>query len=136
MGGLGLPRVGDGHLPGAPADGRQGPGQRRQLRRQQQHGGLGLRPRPARHSGRDQVRIAYVKNGLLYFISGQASLAVSANFLLKIASPPAVAGYDGWVPLIDTGGTPRPFLETAGLAADGYGCAWKRWLAFGEDYTE
>ena len=42
------------------------------------------------------VYTAYVKNGLIYFPSTVATLAVSANNLLKVTSPAAKAGMDGW----------------------------------------
>ncbi len=52
------------------------------------------------------VRIYLMKDGLLYqgtYAGGtanEASLAVSANNLLQVASPTAVAGFDGWAVLV------------------------------------
>jgi hypothetical protein len=49
------------------------------------------------------VRTAYVKNGCIIATSAEASLAVLANNLLYITSPPAPAyAVDGWIPLVGT----------------------------------
>lgn len=75
------------------------------------------------------VRYAYVKDGMLYGGSAEASLAVSANNLLKVASPAAVAGYDGWIPLVAT----TTLLEVMQTVAPGTLAAP---VAFGTDWTE
>jgi hypothetical protein len=49
------------------------------------------------------ARIALIRNGEMYAISAESSLAVSASNLLHIASPAAVAGYDGWAPMLSNG---------------------------------
>jgi hypothetical protein len=51
------------------------------------------------------VRIAYTRSlpggfVMLYPVSAEASLAILANNLLKVTSPAAVAGYDGWSVLV------------------------------------
>jgi hypothetical protein len=46
------------------------------------------------------ARIGYLKNHMMVHVGAEASFVVSANNLLKVTSPPAVAGYDGWLPLI------------------------------------
>ncbi len=48
------------------------------------------------------VRISYIKNGRLYGVSAEASLAVNANNLLTIAAPAQLAGMDGWAAHIST----------------------------------
>lgn len=78
------------------------------------------------------VRLAYVKNGLICFPGAEASFAVAANNLLKVSSPPSVAGYDGWVPLI---GTVAGATRVLGSGAPN-GCPWLTWIPFGTDYTE
>lgn len=46
------------------------------------------------------VRIGYVKNKMVYRVGAEASIAISVNNLLKVTSPGAVAGYDGWIPIV------------------------------------
>ena len=71
------------------------------------------------------ARIVLIRNGEMYAISAESSLAVSASNLLHIASPAAVAGYDGWAPMLCTG---SPNAETViGLA---------QFIPFGTSYTE
>lgn len=55
-------------------------------------GALGARTR--------YVRVAYVKEKTMFHISAESNFAVSANNLLKVTSPTAVPGYDGWIPLV------------------------------------
>jgi hypothetical protein len=80
------------------------------------------------------VRIAFVKGGLVYYPArlisgdGQASLAVSANNLLKVTSPTQPVGFnfDGWTPLVGSASNSemtQPGLVTAPIA-------------FGTDWTE
>jgi len=72
------------------------------------------------------VRIALVKDGLLYMgtTNTEQNLAVSANNLLQVASPAAVAGFDGWTPLVGSasdGEFTQPGLIYTPLA---FGSAW------------
>lgn len=75
------------------------------------------------------VRIGYVKNKMVYRIGAEASIALSANNLLKVTSPASVAGYDGWIPIVGSAAngeyfqTPNP----GSIAVP---------MAFGSDYTE
>jgi hypothetical protein len=46
------------------------------------------------------ARIGYVKNNMIVRVGPEASLAVSAGNLLRVADPGAVAGYDTWVALV------------------------------------
>jgi len=94
-------------------------------------GALGARTR--------YVRIAYVKSGFLYMGAtnttpvppgDESSLAISANNLLKVTSPAAVAGFDGWVPLVGSA-TNSEFTQPQG-ASGGPNTP----VAFGTDWTE
>jgi hypothetical protein len=71
------------------------------------------------------ARVAYVKEQVMFHISNESSLAISANKLLQIASPAAVAGYDGWIPLVgdvpDGERQQSPALPTAPIA---FGTNW------------
>lgn len=80
-------------------------------------GGLGARTRFA--------RIGYIKNGLVHRVGAEASLAIGANNLLKITSPAAVPGYDGWIALIGSASNGE-FFQQFGAAP----------IAFGTDFTE
>jgi hypothetical protein len=81
-------------------------------------GALGARTRWA--------RIGYVRDGKVYRVGTNASFAVSANNLLKIASPAAVAGYEGWVPLVGSASGSEGFYpDNLNLS-----------LPFGTDFTE
>jgi hypothetical protein len=68
------------------------------------------------------ARTAYFKNNQLRGISADQSLAVAANNLLTLTSPPTPSPniYDGWMPLV--GSVARPQLSTP--------------LPFGTDYVE
>lgn len=68
------------------------------------------------------ARIGYMKNGLIYRVGASASLAVTANKVLKITSPVAVAGYDGWIALV---GSASSTLFTQSVT-----------IPFGTDFTE
>jgi hypothetical protein len=46
------------------------------------------------------ARIGYVKNNMIVRVGPEASLAVSAGNLLRVADPGAVSGYDTWVALV------------------------------------
>lgn len=48
------------------------------------------------------VRLVYCKNGVIYRVGAEASLAVLANNLLKVTSPASSPGMDGWIPIIGT----------------------------------
>lgn len=77
------------------------------------------------------VRIGLVKDKMLFGVSAETSLAVSVNNLLKVTSPAAVAGYDGWIPLVGSVGTNDEVLQTgAGGALPASP------IAFGTDWTE
>jgi len=87
-------------------------------------GSLGARTR--------YVRIGLVKDGIIFYgynpvsTHDESSLAISANNLLKVASPGAVAGYDGWCPLVGTAsGTEVTQPGTISTP-----------IAFGTDWTE
>lgn len=69
------------------------------------------------------VRIAYVKNTMIYPVGAEASFVLSANNLLKVTSPAAVDGYDGWRPLV-------------GATADTEFTQPATFIAFGTDWTE
>jgi hypothetical protein len=69
------------------------------------------------------ARVGYAKNLMVYHIGAEASLAVSANNLLKITSPASVAGYDGWMPLVGLTSNTE-FFQPIGP------------VAFGTDWTE
>lgn len=77
------------------------------------------------------VRIAYVKNTLMYHIGAEASIVLSANNLLRVASPPAVAGYDGWIPLVGTASNAEFFQPIAAVA---FGTSWTE-PTTGADFT-
>jgi len=88
-------------------------------------GALGARTR--------YVRTALVKDGVLYMglnfplsTSGESSLAISANNLLKVTSPAAVAGFDGWCPLVGTN-VSQEVTQPGTFATP---------IAFGTDWTE
>ncbi len=85
------------------------------------------------------VRVAFVKknpqnnSSVMYRSSAEtANFAVSANNLLKVTSPAAVAGYDGWVVLIGTGANAEVIEQRLG----GGGAVNDGPIAFGTDYTE
>lgn len=67
------------------------------------------------------VRIGYVKNLMIYRVGSETSIAVLAGNALKVTSPPAIAGYDGWVPLVGTAANGE-FIQVS--------------LPFGSDFTE
>jgi len=46
-----------------------------------------------------RARIAYVREKTIMGISGEASIAIPANNLLKITSPSSNSKYDGWIPI-------------------------------------
>jgi hypothetical protein len=71
------------------------------------------------------ARIALIRNGEMYAISAESSLAVSANNLLHIASPTAVAGYDGWAPMLANGSSGAEDVIPLAL-----------FIPFGTSYTE
>jgi hypothetical protein len=68
------------------------------------------------------VRIALMRNGTIYGISGESSLAISANNLLHVTSPAAVAGYDGWMPLV--AGNPNTEAPVIGQGLIPFGTNW------------
>lgn len=70
------------------------------------------------------VRIALIRNGMMYGISNEASLSISANNLLQVASPAAVAGYDGWAPLASAISNTESVIPLA------------QFFPFGTNYTE
>lgn len=80
-------------------------------------GGLSARTRFA--------RVGYVKNGLVHRVGAESSLAISANNLLRIASPAAVNGYDGWIALIGSASNGEFFQQLASSP-----------IAFGTNFTE
>jgi hypothetical protein len=67
------------------------------------------------------ARIGYLKNRVIMRVGAEASLAVSANNLLKVTSPAAVAGYDGWVALVGSSSNGE-FIQVDSV--------------FGSDFTE
>jgi hypothetical protein len=75
------------------------------------------------------ARIGLVKNNELCAISGEASTAVGANRLLTITSPAAVAGYDGWMPMVASA-TNTEYIQATGISPNAGP------LAFGTDYQE
>ncbi len=74
------------------------------------------------------VRIALVKDTLMFGISAESSLAISANNLLHVASPAAVAGYDGWVPLVGDVNLGNEVVQST--------VSFNPPIAFGTDWTE
>ena len=84
------------------------------------------------------VRVAYVKlnpqanAGIMYRTSLESSLAVLANNLLKVTSPAAVAGYDGYVVLCGTATGAEVIQQRLG----GGGASFDGVMAFGTDWTE
>ncbi len=82
-------------------------------------GALGARTRYA--------RVALVREKMMYAYSNESSLAISANNLLKVASPAAVDGYDGWIPLIGSGSNNEEMQPSVDPATP---------IAFGTDWTE
>src|SRR5207248_2761787 len=85
-------------------------------------GSLGARTR--------YVRIALLRSGLRWYgysgtvTDGEASFSVSANNLLKVTSPPAQAGFDGWQPLVGSSANGEVTQSTVAS------------LSFGQDWTE
>lgn len=75
------------------------------------------------------ARVALVKNGFMHGISAEASLAVSVNNLLQVASPAAVTGYDGWVPLVGADSNQEQLAVDGAISIDAP-------IAFGTNYTE
>lgn len=84
-------------------------------------GALALRTRCA--------RVALVKDKMMFGISPESSLSVSANNLLKITSPAAVAGYDGWIPLVGDVNLNNEVVQTGTFPP-------ATPIAFGTDWTE
>lgn len=70
------------------------------------------------------VRIGYTKNGMIMRVGAEASLVISANNLLKVMSPAAIAGYDGWCPLVGSA-TNTEFTQSSAAS-----------VSFGTDWTE
>ena len=64
----------------------------------------------------------------IYPVSAESSFAISANNLLKVTSPPAVAGYDGWVVLVGSASNAEIGQPQANGAT--------QILGFGSDWTE
>lgn len=81
-------------------------------------GALGARTR--------YVRIGYVRDGKVYRVGAEASLAINANNLLKVTAPSSVAGYTGWCVLVGSSASGERFQVTS-LSSP---------LAFGSDWTE
>jgi hypothetical protein len=73
------------------------------------------------------VRIGYTKNGLIYRVGAEASIAILINKLLYVTSPASVAGMDGWVPLVGAT-TSTEFTQSPRSPASP--------VAFGTDWTE
>jgi hypothetical protein len=76
------------------------------------------------------VRVGYMKDGKVYRVSAEqasAPTAVGATNRLKVTSPGAVAGYDGWCVLIGTATNTEVFQSDVPATA---------LIAFGTDYTE
>jgi hypothetical protein len=67
-----------------------------------------------------------VLGGQMMTISDESQLTVNANNLLKVTSPPAVAGYDGWVPCVGASGFTEVFQPGQPATP----------VAFGTDWTE
>ncbi len=82
-------------------------------------GALGARTR--------YVRVAYVKEKCMFHISTESNFAISANNLLKVTSPTAAAGYDGWIPLV--GDVTNQERQQPGALPTAP-------IAFGTDWTE
>jgi len=82
-------------------------------------GALGARTR--------YVRVAYVKEKVMFHISTESSFALSASNLLKVTSPTAAAGFDGWIPLV--GDTTNQERQQPGALPTAP-------IAFGTDWTE
>jgi hypothetical protein len=73
------------------------------------------------------VRIGYVRDGKMYKVGVESSLAVNANNLLKVTAPASVTGYTGWCVLVgSTSGTEVFQSEVPATAT----------LTFGADWTE
>ena len=71
------------------------------------------------------VRVAYVKELVMFHISTESNFALSANNLLKVTSPAAVAGYDGWIPLVgDTTNQERQQSGALPTAPTAFGTDW------------
>lgn len=93
-------------------------------------GSLGARTRFA--------RICYFKNLggghiMLFPVSAEASFAISANNLLTVASPPANAAYDGWLPLVGSASNGE-FVQTP-QGGSPFGITWVE-IAGGFDTTQ
>lgn len=67
------------------------------------------------------ARIGYMKNNMIHRVGAEASFVVSANNVLKITSPPTVAGFDKWVPMVGSSASGE-FIQIE--------------LPFGTDYQE
>lgn len=66
-------------------------------------------------------RLGLLKNGLIYRVGAEANLSVSAGNVLKITSPSAVAGYDGYVVLVGSATNAEKLQD---------------FVSFGTDWTE
>lgn len=75
------------------------------------------------------VRIAYVKNFTVFAYGPENPITVPANCLLHVASPPAVAGYDYWTPLVGDA------TNSEVLQPDAYGSPGL-YVPFGTDWQE
>jgi hypothetical protein len=72
------------------------------------------------------VRVGYMKDGKAYRVSNATPVVLLANQEIKITSPGAVAGYDGWCALVgNTAGTEHFLSDVPATAL----------IAFGTDLT-
>jgi hypothetical protein len=74
------------------------------------------------------VRVALCKDAMMFGISPETSFAVSANNLLKVTSPAAVAGFDGWIPLCSDSNSNNVCMQPSKHPDTP--------IAFGVDWTE
>jgi hypothetical protein len=79
----------------------------------------------AKAGATQNVRIGLVKDSCIVGYSQNTAFAVSLNNVIKVTSPAAVAGYDGWIPLVGSViGTQYPQVDPRAP------------IAFGTDWTE
>jgi hypothetical protein len=71
------------------------------------------------------VRIGYVRDQKCYRVGAEASIVLSANNLMTVQAPVAIAGYDGWCVVVGSATNTERFQVTT-----------LNPLAFGNDWTE
>lgn len=79
-------------------------------------GALGARTR--------YVMIGYVRDGKVYKTGAEASFAISANNLLKVTAPSAVAGYTGWCVLVGSASNAERYQVDVLGSGEAFGSDW------------